>query len=407
MSKFGSPRNTVSSSRSPTSSSLSSPRAISKPYHPVFKITDQTTNDLNYSEINNLIESYKSQLSSLKKMITSMADCLIAEISLNSTRALETLIKIEENLISQIRSFTDSSALSKKSYFYLSKSLLQLPNLDSHISKAVSVISETFTFDFLERFPIPSEISKDFIFYFNTKGPSFNKIDLDSKLCKTSPADEKFNCVFSAGCELQNGIFFLHSGSKHYEASSECCIYYVYLDKVEKLPNSNFARNGSACVKKDEKIYVFGSSSPISRSCENFDLAEFTWKKMGNLPKEAPFPTGSLVGQNILITAVGLNGFWVFDEINENYEMVEFEVSAGYKVICENFLVSNDGLFEIRRERNNWVVDKFQVKWISNPLAISAGFRKKGYVFFIDSHLRLYRIDPNTKSMIEVRYDFS
>jgi hypothetical protein len=382
-----------------------SPRSKKNPYHPIFKITDETRQDLSPKEIVSLLDSYKSQLSSLKLLISSMADCLIAQVSLSSMKALETVRKIEETLTEQIKTFTETSTLTKKTFFYLSKSLLQLPSLDSHISRAVSQISETFTFDFLEKFPIPNEIHKDFIFYFTTKGPTFHKIDIDSLQCLKSDSTTTFPCVFSSGCELNNGIFFLHGGSKHFEASSETCIYDIYLNKIEKLPNSNFSRNGSTCIKKDEKIFIFGSSNPISRNCERFDLSDFSWKKIGNLPKEAAFPSGSLISGKILLTGVGLNGFWVFDENNENYELIEFEVSGGYKAICQEFLASNEGLFEIRKERSQWKVDKYPINWISNPLAISLSFRRKGKIYFIDSHLKLFCIDPSSKSLVELRYE--
>jgi len=347
-----------------------------------------------------LLDSYKVQVSYLKTLITSMNECLIAQINLQSAQVLSKLHEIEKTLVHEIESIKSEPELTSRSYFYLSKSFLEMPSFDSRISDAVNAINESYSFDFLKKFPIPENFRKEFLTFFPGRGSGYNKIDLET--LKVSSVEVE-SCNFNSGCEIDNGVLFLHGGYKNFDASREACFLDVYLDKFESLPHSNYPRTHSGCVKKGEKIYVFGSSSPNQRFSERFDLNELTWTKITELPQDVTNITASLISQNLALTATGLTGFWVFNE-NDLYEFFNIEASAGYKALCGNLLLTNSCIFELCREGKSWTTHKFPSNWIAAPLGISFAYKRKGFIYFLDCKQKLYRVNPLDKTLIELNY---
>lgn len=329
-----------------------------------------------------------------------MSECLIAQIHLQSATALSTLNDIEKRLISEIDSLKNEPELTSRCYFYLSKSFLEMPSLETKISDVISSINEAYSFDFSQKVPIPENLRNEYVTFFNSKSSGYYKIDLDS-LKRSSNGIE--TCAFDSGCEIDNGILFLHGGYSHFQPTSEACFFDMYLDKLEPLPHSIYPRKGSACVKKGEKIYVFGSSQPVSKYSESFDLKLLKWSKITQLPQDALNLTGSQVAQNVIVTATGLTGFWVYNEI-DSYEFIDIEASAGYKAICDKYLLTNTVMYEIHKGKD-WTVHKYPCSWIAAPLSVSIAFKRKGMIYFLDCKEKLYRINPVDKTLLEIRYN--
>jgi hypothetical protein len=243
---------------------------------------------------------------------------------------------------------------------------------------------------------------KDFIISFNQHTGSFERIELESFRCEKEETFKKFKASFSAGTLLGFGQVFLHGGSHKYEASSETCVYDLYLDQVVTLPRSNYPRNGNACVKKDEFVYVFGSTYPVSRNSECFDSKKMAWGKINPLPKKTLFLTGAIVYGNVLVTGAGVNGYWRYDNQLDSYEITE-GYSAGYKVIIDHYLLTSDGVFELEEERVGESL-KFKSDWLVSPLSLSMITRYKEKYYFIDCHLNLIRFDPVSKTVAIIKY---
>lgn len=379
-------------------SSVSSPRSKTLPFHPIFKPSGERVHS-QYKELLVLLDSYKVQVSHLKNLISSMSECLIAQIHLQSANAISTLHDIEKGLISEIDSLKNEPEYASRCYFYLSKSFLEMPSLESRISEMINSINEAYSFEFTKKSPVPENIRKEYVTFFNNKRRVYSKIDLDSLV---STSNDVETCAFDSGCEIDNGILFLHGGDSNFKPTSEACFFDMYLDKIEVLPHSKYPRRSSACIKKGEKIYVFGSSHPVSKYCEAFDLKNLTWSKITQLPQDALNLTGSQVSQNLIITATGLTGFWVYNEI-DSYEFIDIEASAGYKAICDKYLLTNNVLFEIHKGKD-WTAHKYPCNWIAAPLSISIAFKRKGLIYFLDCKEKLYRINPVDRTLLEIRY---
>ena len=396
--RFNSPATSPRSFKCLTSPPTS-PRSKPLPFHPIYKASEERV-QRKHQELLTLLESYKVQVSHLKTLITSMNECLIAQINLQSAQVLSKLHDIEKTLVHEIESVKSEPDLTSRSYFYLSKSFLEMPLFDSRIADAVNAINESYSFEFLKKFPIPENVRKEFFTFFPGRGSGYSKIDLEN--LKGNLVEVEC-CDFNSGCEIDNGILFLHGGFKNFEPSRETCFLDVYLDKFESLPHSNYSRNNSACVKKGEKIYVFGSSSPNPRFSERFDLNELTWTKITQLPQDVTNITGSLISQNLALTATGLTGYWVFNE-SDLYEFINIEASAGYKALCDNLLLTNSCIFELCKDGKSWTAQKFPSNWIAAPLGISFAYKRKGFIYFMDCKQKLYRVNPLDKTLIELHY---
>lgn len=377
-----------------------SPRSTFSPYHPIFNPSFENT-PKKFEDLLSLLESYKVQVSHFKTLITSMGDRLIAEINLKNTEVLSSFHNVEKNLVHFIESMKFEPDLINRAYFYLSRSLLEMPSFESRINQAIKSINEVFSFDILKKSPVPENLRSDFFAFFPNRAAGYSKFDLDT-LKRSSVQTESI--AYDSGCEIKNGIWFLHGGlNKQFQPCNETCFLDLYLDKLQKLPKSNYSRNTSACVKKEHKIYVFGSGNGFSRNCESFDLKELTWKKIAQLPQNVSNITGSLISKNLALTALGITGFWEYNK-RDSYKFINIEASAGYKALCDNFLLTSNSIFELSKIGKSWSTQKFPCNWIAAPLGISLAYKRKGFIYFMDCKQKLYKFDPLERSLIELHY---
>ena len=346
----------------------------------------------------NQLEKYSLSLKSLRYQVDSLAKETIKVLNSNCNSFLSLISEIE----SRLESLANCSNPSTEVLFYLSKTMEILPDLSEKSSKLFKTISETFYFPSHENFPIPSNLSKKFSFFFNQHTGNLTQIDIETQESSQKPTYPKFPCSFNAGADLGSGQFFLHGGSKNYEASSESCIFDLYLDQVKPVPRSNYARSGNVCVKKGEKILAFGSSYKVSTLCEAFDLEKFTWAKINSLPQRTLFMTGSVVDGEVLLTGSGICGFWDYSEESDCYRIV-CGAPAGFKVIIDNFLIASDCILEIE-DLHLENCRKYRSDWICCPLSLAVIRKFKDKFYFVDCQARLICFDPCLKSTRIIPY---
>ena len=347
-----------------------------------------------------LFESYKVQVSHLKTILTSMGDRLIAQVNLKNAEVFSNCHNVEKTLLHLIESIKFEPDLINRAYYYLSKSLVDLPSFESKFNQALKSIDEAFSlFPILDNPPVPENLRSDFFVFFPKRAAGYCKIDLDTLQQATVYTE---SIAYDSGCEISKGVWFLHGGvNRQFQPCKEACLVDLYLDRLQKLPPSNYSRNGSACVKKGQKVYVFGSSDRVSRNCERFDLKELTWAKIAQLPQEVSNVTGSLISKNLTLTALGITGFWEFNK-NGLYEFINLNASAGYKALCDHFFLTTETIFELSKTGKSWTAQKFPSNWIAAPLGISLAHRRKGFIYFIDCKQKLYKFSPEEKTLIEL-----
>lgn len=358
----------------------------------------QTTSES--ESILKLLKTYSDNLTDLRRQVDSVTQSTIQ--LLNSSR--DSFLSILSEIESKLASISLCPVPSTETLFYLSKTSKILPNLFKNSSKLFQSISELFNFPEKENFPVPSSLSSNLIFYFNQHSGVFNQIDIDSLKSSQSLTYPKFSCSYTSGVDLGLGQFFLHGGSKNYEASSETCIFDLHLNVIKKVPKSNFARSGNVCVQVGSKVFAFGSTYPVSRLCESFDLEMMTWQKISPLPQRTLFMTGSVVGGEVLLSGSGICGILRYCVESDSYWGRSVAgTTAGYKVIVENFLIDYDGIWDVA-ELEVGECRKYRSEWICCPvsLAISRRFRDK--VYFVDCQARLVCFDPCLKTTRIIPY---
>lgn len=361
--------------------------------------TTQASPGLNPDNFNSLIQLYQSKLSILKSSISSLSTKLISHLNSHTKDAVHKICQIEEKLSNLSKSPSD------KILFYLTQTLNSLPNFDSNYQKTFEAVSNTFEFKSIENFPVPQDLNSDFLIYFNQHTGQHGKIDLEKFTLSQSLTYPKFECSFNSGCLLKYGLVFLNGGSTNYEARNETCLFDFCLDKVEKLEKSEYLRSGSTCVCKNGKVFAFGSTYPVSKQSEVFDLKAKRWAKISMLPQIMTFCTSSCVNRRIFVSGARCNGIWEYDDEKDSFDWISCEMTFGYKAICENFILINGYLVEMTMTGSRIIFTKYKSDWIASPLEISMCVRKAEYIFFLDTNLKLMRINTQLKAIEAIEYN--
>ena len=344
------------------------------------------------------LEKYSSSLKSLRWQVDSIAKETIRVLNSSTNSFLSLISEIE----SRLEALANCSNPSNEVLFYLSKTIELLPDLSEKASTVFKTIFEAFYFPGHENYPIPPNLSKHSLFFFNQHSGSFNQIDIDTQESMQSLTYPRFLCSYTSGADLGFGQFFLHGGSKNYEASSESCIYDLHLDQIKPVPRSNYPRTGNVCVKKEGKILAFGSTYPVSRLCEAFDLKKWAWIKINSLPQKTLFMTGSVFDGEVLLTGSGIGGFWDYSEESDSYRIV-CGAPAGFKVIIENYLIVGDWIWELE-DLDLENCKKYRSDWLCCPLSLSVIRKFKEKFYFVDCQSRLICFDPCLKSTRIIPY---
>lgn len=363
-----------------------------------------TLDGQNRKAVTLIIKNYKNKLEEARGFCKDISDKIIQEILNQTNMIIETLNQIERNCEDLVKKMTTDKKVDRKTVEYFSRiSIPKFDNLKNGWEKVIVDIQELFKYPSAINYPIPLSINDQYIFYFDENFREFSKIELQTLVKTVSEISEelKGNHYFG-GCRLDDSTFFLHSGTNGHEPISDAVIYDLYLDRAVPVCRSNHPKNFAACVLKNNKVYAFGSTMPHLLSCEYFDLSVQSWQKIPSLPSNVTFCTASTVRDKILITGSGIASFWEFCPESQSYSLFPEELSTGYKVLCENFLITSEGLVEINYKQPQLESIIYPSFIMVGPLAIVLVRRFKKYLYYVDSKKHLMRIDTQAKKLEEI-----
>lgn len=351
-----------------------------------------------------ILESYKIKLDEVRETYKIMSNKIIQEVLSHSTTVFEILQDVENNCASLAKKIVADEKVDHKTFEYFSRiSVPKCENLMQSWESLMSILKNLFKFPSAENFPVPKSVTDQYIFYFDQNLKEFHKINLESLTIAKSPLIEDMRKnYFTGACKLDDGTYFLHGGINNHDAVSEALVFDIHYNKAVRVGKSHFQKNFSACVLKNNKIHVFGSTSPHSLRNEIFDLSTLSWSKLPPLPLKVSFCTASLVNGRILVTGTGIGSFWEFCSETYSFDLYPDEMSRGYKVLCENFIVTCDGLVEICYKDLELRVVKYPCFYIVGPLAIVMSKRFGKFLYYVDAKKNLMRIDTAGKKVEEV-----
>lgn len=168
-------------------------------------------------------------------------------------------------------------------------------------------------------------------------------------------------------------------------------------DNIENVYNSS-GLNGGPLIHYDNCLYMFSCAQNTYR----FDIVNGTWGNLGNLPENLSYISASNYFGTIFITGFNSGKIYKFNPLANSFSNSIVFDKGTYRYLFDNWLISvNEGLYEIQ---GSTIVKHQMVKNLTNVLKIFSSFRQKIFIYFIDSNLKLYRINTEKKIVELVNY---
>ena len=202
--------------------------------------------------------------------------------------------------------------------------------------------------------------------------------------------------VYCAICRISKNTYFVNGGIFN------CYRGHTYLIDLENKDFTTLTSTSpnayAACVYKDKLVYMFGGQNESSThsGCKTYNIKAKVWKSIASLPQSMYRNTAADFNGKIYVCGYE-NSFILFFDGNSYHQALSVGADT-HKFICSGWVVAANKLYEMKK-------DDFR-QWPST-ISIefsSCSYKRKNFIYFIDSTEELYRINTDSKIIENVQY---
>ena len=203
-------------------------------------------------------------------------------------------------------------------------------------------------------------------------------------------------------CKIDQNTYFFHGGRINKDYRAESYLINIKDKKYKKLQDGPKKHLGGGSALMNNKVYIFGGHDGSSlNTCDAFDLKTTEWKSITALPQASHCITAAMLGKDIILSGYHLDCCYSYNDstFTKNFALPK----NAYKIVCEGWVYADSILYENK--------DKIPSKWTFyevNPwnsyLWAYCVFKKKQFIYFIDSGDCLMRIDTILKKVERILF---
>ena len=337
------------------------------------------------------------KLSNLKNDAINLTTKLISFFQSELQRLLDSFTKLEYQIETVQRSAILQSPVYKSDYESIKS--LKIHQIQTY-SSSYQDLSTSFTKVLSQEIFTTKFNCTDVIFSKSQKLGGLWAINVDDFKLRQLDFSPKIG-ICGGSCKIDDSRYFFNGGCK-VQPVGDTYIIDMKNKTYETLPPSP-PRFLSACICKDNKVYVFGGheGNVYISTCQIYLISERVWINIQNLPQPFGHNTASIMNNVIVLTGNQTEKVYSYDDV-EFVSIMTLQANT-YKIICEKWIVTPTKLYE-NKSKVGFEWESCHISWISCNLWVFNTFRKDNFIYFICANAELWRVNINAKKVEKVSY---
>jgi hypothetical protein len=348
-------------------------------------------------EISDKIETVFQILTEAREKVIESTKKLLECIFAIHQKTLEKLEKFETRIKGLYKNINDRKSVYNDDYsLFCDIKRSNLSQFFFNMNEILTKICEFYNVDF-------SGINDDneiLVMVDDTRAINFASMKCSDCDYISENKDYKISLLRYSQCSKIKPFEYFYFGSNEYPLIDNKGVGYIINTKQKKFELvSGIDQLYGASICKNNKIYSFGGSK--SDICYSFDLSLREWTWIGRTQANPMHSTACLFEDAILLTGLGYDGIYLYDEDQNTYSIVSNVMKRKAKVLMHGWMISTETkkIYQITLEKG-YELQEFSVDRDFNlTLLLYSSFVFKRNIYFITAEKSVMRINTSRKKL--------